>query len=232
MSPVLHLELCSTARPRRFSREFRQRGEEALVLRRGAVGDADVAGVAERACRGGPRSRARPGRRRPRASSASPRSIQEKLAWVSAVAGQLAQPLLDPDPLDDRALDPAQRRRRWCRIASAAAAWARALTLNGWRTASTAARKLGRAERVADPQAGQAVALAEGAQDDQVGELGEQVEGRVGVVVGLELDVGLVEDDRHVRRDPLAEGGDLGRRDVGRRSGCWGCRRSAAGSRR
>ncbi len=39
---------------------------------------------------------------------------------------------------------------------------------------------------------------------------------RVGVVVGLELDVGLVEDHRHVRRDPLAEGGDLGRRDVGR----------------
>ena len=72
------------------------------------------------------------------------------------------------------------------------------------------------ADRVADPQPGQAVALAEGAQDDQVGEVGEQVERRVGVVVGLELDVGLVEDHRHVRRDPLAEGGDLGRRDVGR----------------
>ena len=42
-------------------------------------------------------------------SSASPRSIQEKLAWrLGWSEAELAQPLLDPQPLGDRALDPAQ----------------------------------------------------------------------------------------------------------------------------
>ena len=128
------------------------------------------------------------------ASSASPRSIQEKLAWVSAVGeAELAQALLDPEPLGDRALDPAsdvvlvQDRLGPGRLGEG---------VDAERLAHGVDRgaELGRAERVADPQPGEAVALAEGAQDDQVGEVGEQVDGRVGVVVGLELDVGLVED--------------------------------------
>src|SRR5437867_2910386 len=44
---------------------------------------------------------------------------------------------------------------------------------------------------------------------------GEEVDGRVGVVVELELDVGLVEDDRDVAGQPLAERPDLRRREVG-----------------
>ena len=171
-------------------------------------------------------------RRPPRASSASPSSTQEKLAWLSAaVRADRAQRLLDPHPLGDRA---STRRvtSSWCRIASAPAAWARALTLNGWRTASTAARKLRRADRVADPQPGQAVALAEGAQDDQVGEVGQQVDGRVGIIVGLELDVGLVEDDRHVGRAAARRRRRSRPPAGGCRSGCSGCRRPAAGSPR
>jgi hypothetical protein len=80
------------------------------------------------------------------------------------------------------------------------------LTLNGWRTASTAARKF--EDPIAKPTRSPA--------SDEVGEAAEQVERRVGVVVGLELDVGLVEDDGDVTGNPVAEGGDLGRRQVGR----------------
>ncbi len=149
------------------------------------------------------------------ASSASPRSIQEKLAWVSEVARpSVAQALLDPEALGDRALDPladvvlVQDRLGARRLGEGVDA-------EGLAHGVDRGAELGRAERVADPQPGQAVALAEGAQDDQVGQLGEQVDGGVGVVVGLELDVGLVEDHRHVRGQAGAELRHLGRGDVG-----------------
>ena len=61
---------------------------------------------------------------------------------VGGGEAERAQALLDPQALGDRA---STRRvtSSWCRIASAPAAWARALTLKGWRTASIAARNLG-----------------------------------------------------------------------------------------
>ena len=149
------------------------------------------------------------------ASSASPRSIQEKLAWVSAVReAELAQALLDPQALGDRALDPrgdvvlVQDRLRPRRLGEGVDA-------EGLAHGVDRGAELGRAERVADPQAGEAVALAEGAQDDQVGQVGEQVDAGVEVVVGLELDVGLVEDHGDVGRQARAEGGHLGGGDVG-----------------
>ena len=75
--------------------------------------------------------------------------------------------------------------------------------------------ELGRPDRVADPQAGQAEVLRERAQQDQVRERLPQVDGVLRVVAGLEVDVGLVEDHDRVLRHPLEERADLRRRDVG-----------------
>jgi len=77
------------------------------------------------------------------ASSASSRSIQEKLAWESVVSRP--RPWRASSTVSRAAIVVSTRRRTssWCRIASAPAAWARALTLKGWRTASTAARNFG-----------------------------------------------------------------------------------------
>ena len=75
--------------------------------------------------------------------------------------------------------------------------------------------ELRRAQRVAAAQAGEAVDLAERPQEDDVGEPLEEVDRVVRVVVGLELDVGLVESDRDVLRDLLQERRDPGRRQVG-----------------
>ena len=102
--------VCSTSR--RFqSSSSRERREEALVLGRGAVGDADVAGAAERRAGADRDSRARRGRRRPRPRRR--RRGRSRRSWPGCRRreAELAQPLLDPEPLDDRALDPAQRRR-------------------------------------------------------------------------------------------------------------------------
>ena len=60
--------------------------------------------------------------------------------------GREAEVVQSPPRRASRSAIVASTRRRtssWWRIASAPAAWARALTLKGWRTASTAARNFG-----------------------------------------------------------------------------------------
>ena len=152
-----------------------KRRQEALVLRRGAVGDADVAGAAER-----------------RAGADDDPGAAEALDDLGLVAvgaevdpgevglgvGRASAPCSrssSSTPIRSATvlLDPVERRRRRGRIASAPAACESRLTLNGWRTASTAARKPGRAERVAAAQPGEAVDLAERPQQDEVGEARE-----------------------------------------------------------
>ena len=71
----------------------------------------------------------------------APRSIQEKFACDSDTARPSPR---TPSCTRSRSATVDSTRvstSSWCRIASAPAAWASALTLNGWRTASTAARK-------------------------------------------------------------------------------------------
>jgi hypothetical protein len=60
-------------------------------------------------------------------------------------------------------------------------------------------------QRVAHPQAGQAVDLRERAQEDEVGVARQQVDRRVGVVEHGELAVGLVQHDADVPRHRLHE---------------------------
>ena len=71
----------------------------------------------------------------------SPRSNQTKFACDSAGSmPELAQPVLEPDPLGEVALHAAGDLVGWL-SASSAAACAAALQKNGWRTWSTAVRK-------------------------------------------------------------------------------------------
>ena len=82
----------------------------------------------------------------PRITSAStrssPRSNQTKLACDSArVQAELAQPVLQAEPLGEVALDALGHLVGWLSDSSAAAC-AAALQKNGWRTWSTAVRKL------------------------------------------------------------------------------------------
>ena len=192
-----------------------ERGEEAPVLLRRAVGDPDVAGAAERRA-GADDDPCSASAATISASSRSPSAIQEKLACESGVSRPSSR---TPSSTVTRSTIVRSTRR---------------VTSSEWRTASAGGR-LGdgvdaerlahgvdrgaerrRAERVADPQAGEPVDLGEGPQQDQVRELAAQVDGRVGVVVELELDVGLVDDHRDVLGDALAELGDPRRRQVGR----------------
>ncbi len=138
-------------------------------------------------------------------SSAPPSEIQEKFASVGAVLRpSSAQALLDPDPLDDRLLDPpadvvgVPDRLRGGGLGDRVDVERLAHRVH-------CGTEGGRAEPVADPQPGQPVALAERAQENQIGEVAQQVDGGVGVVALLELHVGLVQDHRDVAGHPLAE---------------------------
>src|SRR5204862_7572841 len=75
--------------------------------------------------------------------------------------------------------------------------------------------KPGPAERVAAAKPGEPVDLAEGAHDHQVREVAKQVDRGVGIVVELELDVGLVEGHGDVVRHPRAEVGQAGSGQTG-----------------
>ena len=106
------------------------------------------------------------------ASSRSPRSIQAKLACDSAVAKpELAQRLLDEDALDQVPLDP---ERDIVLVADRLGRGGLGERVDAERLADGVDRRpeLRRAERVADPQPGQPVALAEGAQQDEVRDAG------------------------------------------------------------
>ena len=133
---------------------------------------------------------------------------------VGRLEPELADALLDRHPLDQVALDPGGDV-----VAVADRLGGRGLgeRVDAERLAHRIDRgaELGAADRVADPQPGEPVDLGEGPQQDEVGEVAAQVEAGVGVVVELELDVGLVDDHRDVARDPLEELGDPRRRHVG-----------------
>ena len=133
---------------------------------------------------------------------------------VGRSQAELANALLHPDPLDDRALDPARDvvlvadRLGGGRLSDRVDAERLAHGVDG-------GAKRRRAERVADPQPGEPVDLGEGAQQDQVREPAPEVDRRVGIVVELELDVGLVDDHGDVVGDPLEQLPDPRRRQVG-----------------
>ena len=177
----------------------------------GPVADPQVAGVAQRGP-GPHRDRAlgQAGDNRALVGVAEVQPGEVGLA-LGVGEAELVEGGLDPDPLDDRRLDPAGD---VVAVQEGLGAGGLGERVDAERLAHRVDRgaEVRRAERGADPQPGQAVALAEGAQDDQVGDLGEQVDRRVGIVVRLELDVGLVEDHRHPRRHLLEEGGDRGGR--------------------
>ena len=117
--------------------------EEAPVLLRRPVADPDVAGPAQRRPRRAPGSRARRAPRRPRPRRASPSSTQEKFACESGVSSPSSRTPSSTVTRSTRLRSTRSATSSPWRIASAAAAWASALTLNGWRTASTAERNFG-----------------------------------------------------------------------------------------
>ena len=191
-----------------------QRRDEALVLGAGAVGHPQVPGAAE--AHPGPHRHAGA---RQRAHDLAPRRARPATPSRSSPGCRRRR---DPARVSSSSI---QRRsttfhstRRatssWWRSASVAAACARWLTENGWRTRSTAALNSSEPSAKPDAQAGEAVGLGERAQDHEVVEAAQQVERGVRVLDGLELDVGLVEDHEHVRRDALEQRADRVAREV------------------
>ena len=212
--------------PRDRPRSQPQGVQEALVLLARPIADADVARAAQRRARADDHARVRRAPRPPRPRRHR-RGRPRRSSRASPASGGRARGRPPRRrPARRSSARPACATSSWCRIASAPAACASALTENGWRTASSAARTLADVERVADPQPGEPVALGERAQDDEVRAAPPEVDARVGVVVELVLGVGLVEDHGDVVRDLPRRTPRSERAGCGSRSGCSGCRRS------
>ena len=106
----------------RFAQDLAEGGQEAVVLGRGAVADADVPGAAEgRAGADGDLALGEAGDHLVLVGLAEVDPGEVGLGLGGGDA-ELAQALLDPDALDDGALDAGGDVVLGCRIASAAAA--------------------------------------------------------------------------------------------------------------
>ena len=150
-----------------------ERLEETLVLSRGAVADADVAGAAERSA--GADDHAAPPEpvddlRLVAFTEVDPGEVRLRVGGRSG-RSRAAPPR--PRSARRSSARPGRSRRRSEAAPRLPATWASRLTLNGWRTASTARPEAGGAERVAAAQPGEAVDLAEGAEQHQVRGSGE-----------------------------------------------------------